>query len=915
MSEYKWLNKISRSFLGEDYLLKHQTAEQRIDEICANAARILGKSWFESKFKEYVKRGWYSFSSPVWSNFGTDRGLPISCFGSHISDNMDSILYTQAEVGMMSKLGGGCSGYFGEVRPRGAPIRNNGYSSGSVHFMRLFDNIIHVISQGSTRRGNFAAYLPIDHSDINEFLQIRNEGFPIQELLTGVCISDAWMESMIAGDLHKRKVWAKVIEHRMHTGFPYLFFTDNVNRGTVDVYKDLNLPINHSNMCVIGSERVVSDRGLKTAHELYLEGGELKLFDNNKVVLASPMQLIEKNTDVYKVTLDNGMTHTITDYHKVLVRVKDNPVATKDIACKDLKVGDKIAVQTNKGLFGQADYSDEAYLLGLYHGDGTQTDKQVMIDVWENDFDLINEIQEKYNRICIKYNTQFCDKNNRTYPISQFVDCHPSQNGVKKKRLAGIALKKIGFAKNLIPNWLWTASEKTHWAYVKGLFNTDGTIHVNNSTGNPVQLALANVNREFLQQVQIILSNLGMQSTIRILRKSGKNLLPDGKGGSKLYDIQTCYRLIIGNKNDVLEFNKNTNFSNRKKQVIEDRSYRDNTKKFRDVVQIEYVGKEDVYCCKVNSEEHHWICNGVITHNCTEIFLPDNDEEAFVCDLGSMNILYYDEWKDTDAVEMKVYFLDAVMSEFIEKGKSHRFMQRPIRFAERHRALGLGWLGWHSYLQSKMIPFESMEAKLKNMEIAKNIYNKAYAASVELAKEYGEPEILKGYGRRNTTLLAIAPTKSSSFILGQVSEGIEPHRTNYYIKDLAKGKFSIRNPYLEELLVGKGMSTSAVWDSILKNGGSVQHLDFLTDHEKAVFKTFSEISMKEVIIQAAQRQKYIDQGQSINLMIHPSTPVKDINKLMIEAWRMGVKSLYYQYSVNAAQQFTNNLLTCASCEA
>jgi ribonucleoside-diphosphate reductase alpha chain len=163
--------------------------------------------------------------------------------------------------------------------------------------------------------------------------------------------------------------------------------------------------------------------------------------------------------------------------------------------------------------------------------------------------------------------------------------------------------------------------------------------------------------------------------------------------------------------------------------------------------------------------------------------------------------------------------------------------------------------------------------------------------------------------------MAIAPTKSSAFILGQVSEGIEPHRTNYYIKDLQKGKFTIKNKELETLLKNKGFDTTEVWDTILKNGGSVQHLDCLTQEEKDVFKTFAEISPKEIIIQASQRQKYIDQSQSLNLMIHPSIPIKDVNALIIEGWKLGVKSYYYQISVNAAQQFARNILACRSCES
>jgi ribonucleoside-diphosphate reductase alpha chain len=527
--------------------LEGQPLDDRVTIIGETAERLLNKSGFADKFKSYIQKGWYSLSTPIWCNFGNDRGLPISCFGSYLDDSMESIAHNWSEVCMMTKLGGGTSAYFGNLRPRGSDIRNNGKSSGSVHFMQLFDTLINVISQGSARRGSFAAYLPVEHPDILEFLQIKSEGFPIQDLSFGVTITDRWMSEMIAGDKEKRKVWAKVIECRGNVGYPYIVFIDNANNGSPDCYQ-------------------------------------------NK--------------------------------HK------------------------------------------------------------------------------------------------------------------------------------------------------------------------------------------IVASNL-----------------------------------------------------------------------------------------------------------CSEIMLPSSNEESFVCNLSSMNILYYDEWKDTDAVETLVYFLDAVMTEFIQKASQIRFMERAVRFAERHRALGIGWLGWHSFLQSKMIPFESMEAKYLNVEVAKNIKEKSYSASAKLAKEYGEPEVLKGFGRRNATLMAGAPTKSSAFIIGQVSEFVEPHRANYYIKDLQKGKFTIKNAELERLLISKDKNTDDVWSSILKNSGSVQHLDFLSEQEKNVFKTFAEISQKEVIIQAAQRQKYIDQGQSINLMIHPSTPVKDINSLLIFAWENGIKSLYYQISVNAAQNFTRNILNCTNCES
>jgi ribonucleoside-diphosphate reductase alpha chain len=214
-----------------------------------------------------------------------------------------------------------------------------------------------------------------------------------------------------------------------------------------------------------------------------------------------------------------------------------------------------------------------------------------------------------------------------------------------------------------------------------------------------------------------------------------------------------------------------------------------------------------------------------------------------------------------------------------------------------------------------MIPFEGMEAQFLNMDIWKFIRERADAATTELAGLYGEPEVCKGYGRRNTTTLAIAPTTSSSFILGQVSPSIEPLNSNYFVKDLAKGKFTYRNPYLAELLKTKQRDNTEVWKDILVHGGSVQHLDFLTPEEKAVFKTFGEISQKEIVTQAVQRQRYIDQGQSLNLMIGPKVKPKEVNELMIYAWENGIKSLYYQRSANPAQELARSILTCSTCES
>ena len=557
-SGFEWLTDHSRKFLAAGYLGEKETPEQRIREIADHAEYILGVPGFSDKFYYYMSQGFYSLASPVWSNFGKERGLPVSCFGSNISDDMGNILYTQSEVGMMSKLGGGTSGYFGNIRHRGAPVKNNGQASGSVHIMQLFEAMVDVVSQGSVRRGRFSPYLPVEHPDIEEFLEIGTEGNPIQGLTHGITVSDKWMKEMIEGDEAKRKIWAKVIQRRCEIGYPYIFFNDTANKCAPDVYKKNNLKILASNLC-------------------------------------------------------------------------------------------------------------------------------------------------------------------------------------------------------------------------------------------------------------------------------------------------------------------------------------------------------------------------------TEIMLPSNDTWSFVCVLSSINMLHYDKWKKTDAVETMIYFLDAVITEFLQKLESYRdsddledqqtflFMERAYNFAKQNRALGMGVLGWHSLLQSRMLPFSSQEAFNLNSEAFKFIKDRSNVASKNLAKMFGEPDTLKGYGRRNTTLNAIAPTTSSAFILGQVSQGIEPTWSNIYVKDIAKVKTTIKNPFLVELLKKYKQNNDEIWRNIRDHDGSVQHLEFLTQNEKNVFKTYAEIDQMDIIYQAANRQNHIDQGQSLNIMVHPDMSAKEINKLYISAWKQGVKSLYYQHSMNAAQKFKQKK-ECLSCE-
>lgn len=300
---------------------------------------------------------------------------------------------------------------------------------------------------------------------------------------------------------------------------------------------------------------------------------------------------------------------------------------------------------------------------------------------------------------------------------------------------------------------------------------------------------------------------------------------------------------------------------------------------------------------------------------CNEIMLSTDVDESLVCCLSSMNLYLYDEWKDTDAVQTMIYFLDAVMEDFITKSESMSGFKRAHKFAKSQRALGLGVLGFHSLLQRRGLSFESLETVYLNAEVFKYLQKETLKATRKLAEEYGEPELMKGTGMRNSTLIALAPTTSSASILGQSSPSIEPYKSNYYTVSLAKGSFPRKNKSLEKLLKAKGKDTKEVWDSIMYNQGSVQHLDFLDEEEKSVFKTFAEINPEVIIRLAAQRQKWIDQGQSLNLMIPSEVPIKQINQWYIDAWKQGVKGLYYQRSNSVTKEALAKMMECTSCSA
>lgn len=533
----EWLSEEALQVLGKGYLLPGETARDMWKRCAFTAEKILRLPGIGEDILEMFWLGYLGGATPVLSNFGTNRGLPISCYSCHPSDSVYSIYSHLKEVAALSKYGGGVGIYFGDIRPSGAPISSGGKSTGVVPWMRQYDLAASVVSQGNTRRGSFALYLDVDHPDLVEVLRSKDhsQGDPRSFIDSNlaVTVKDDWLEEMIAGDSDKLHIFAEVLKSRMMTGSPYLVFIDNANNQAPDCFKQRNLRISTSNLC-------------------------------------------------------------------------------------------------------------------------------------------------------------------------------------------------------------------------------------------------------------------------------------------------------------------------------------------------------------------------------SEIYLPTDENHTFVCVLSSLNLAKYDEWKNwrgantnKAAPELATYFLEAVVTEFIHKAERLPSMGRAVRFAKKSRALGLGTMGLHALYQSRGIAFASKAARELNIEVHQLIDQLALKASQEMAKEYGEPEWCEGNGVRHATRTAIAPTKTNSVICGAVSEGIEPLVANLFVAANAKGTFVRKNPYLENHLQAIGKNTSDVWDSIREERGSVQHLEFLGEHAKEVFKTAREIDQFELVKQAADRQKFVCQGQSLNLFVDPEISAEELIRLHLAGWKAGLKSFYY----------------------
>jgi ribonucleoside-diphosphate reductase alpha chain len=522
--------EVYKKTIAGGYLLGSESPKDAYERVCNTVAKRLDKPELAKTFYEYIWNGWLCLASPVLSNTGTDRGLPISCFGIDVADSIIDIGQKNLEMMLLAKHGGGVGIGINQIRPAGAKIKGNGTSDGVVPFCKIYDSTILATNQGSVRRGAASVNINIEHPDFEEWIEIREPKGDVnrQSLNLHQCavVGDKFMRRLEQGDAEARKRWGKLLQKRKATGEPYVLFKGNTN--------------------------------------------------------------------------------------------KNNPAAYK-------------------------------------------------------------------------------------------------QNALK--------------------------------------------VHM--------------------------------------------------------------------------------------------------------------------------------------TNICSEITLHTDENHSFICCLSSLNLAKYDEWKNTNIIHDAIWFLDGVLEEFIQKAKYRKGFENSVRSAEKGRALGLGVLGWHTYLQERGLPFEGLLAQYETRKIFSQIKIESERASMALAETYGEPLWCVGTGFRNTHLRAIAPTVSNSKLSGNVSPGIEPWAANIFTEQSAKGTFIRKNPTLEKILEKEKLNTKEVWDKILADGGSVQDIKGLSEDTKEVFKTFKELNQLELVRQAGIRQQYIDQSVSLNLAFPSEATPKWINKVHMDAWHKGIKTLYY----------------------
>ena len=963
------LTNFGKATLEDRYLKPNETSPQHAFLRASTA--FASNEAHATRMYGYASKQWIGYASPILSNapvrtkfaqaweenFNRDcflsvvGALPISCFLGYVGDSREEIGFHYYETMWLASNGGGAKFYWGDLRPVNSETSTGSKTGGLIPFFHVDDGLIVATHQGNNRRGVDGGSIRDDHPEIVEFIESRKmSGDPnkrSRNLFQTVNLSDDFMYAVLGDkswDLidHKgivtktvqaRYLWELMLETPFETGCPFLHWIDTSNDKLPPTQKARGLRTNTVNICCMSADqRVVTDLGLVTVAELYASQYAPKLAGRGVISQGTPMLLPRPNAPMVKVLTSEGYSHKVTPDHRIWV------VGKGWVEAQDIQPNDKIELQT-QSLFGTEANEALAFIAGLIAGDGTYSDDSanVRIDLWKGKTDhLVSEVEQLVHSVLANQAI------NTSVPVPAtntpaFKDCG-DKYALNSRQLAAL-LAEHGFTcdtKLKVPEFVFKGTKETIEQYIRGLLLTDSTVQATNKGAATV--SLASVNKPLLEDVQLLLINLGITSRIKLMRKACVKDMPNGKGGLAPYACSAVYRLQITSTEMAKAVESFTQLGKARNnsqflELVSKESFRVKPKYQATFIGLEVLPNEDAYCLTVDSEDHAWTVQGMITHN-TEITLPTDKDRTAVCCLSSINMLKRDEWiNDPQFIADVTEFLDNVLEYFIqnaiytctkdydwEKLKdtlrselkednldearidqlAHKIVERNIMgykkavySAKQERAIGIGMMGLDSYFMANEIAYESQEALTITQETFRHIKAQAHAASVALGTLRGEAPDMEGTGRRNSHLLAIAPTATNSTIAGGATPALEKRYENIYTQKTKSGTFTVVEPALVKVLDKYGINTPDVIKSIKDNNGSVQHLRELTDHERLYLRTVFEVDQMWVVEHAATAQEEVCQAISCNLFFMPDVPRFYVNNVHLHMWKRGLKSRYY----------------------
>lgn len=882
------ITDFGRATLANRYLLDGEGPQDLFARVASAGASNAAHA---QRLYDYMSKHWFMPATPVLSNLGTTRGLPISCFVNEVADSFDGIMGTYQENGYLARFGGGIGSYWGNLRSIGERIGCNGQTSGVVPFIRVQDSMTLAVSQGSLRRGSAAVYLPVWHPEIEEFIEIRRPtgGDPNRKSLNlhhGITIPDEFMAAVENGDewalrsphtgevlrkVDARSLWIRILTARLEQGEPYLIYTDTVNRMQPTAHQFTGVEVRTSNLCVAGETRVLTENGYEPIASL--AGQDVRLWNGqewslSRVEETSPFEKLRK------IEFSNGAVLYATDAHKFYVQ-DEYHTDEREVRAVDLVPGDKLVKWDKPVVHPETDrgFDVSAYASGFMASDGCHASPTRDV-IW-------------------------------LYGVKR--DLAPLLKRAGGRVTNPDALGRIGVwfeagtltCKRYVPI-NGSLSQKLSW--LAGYLDGDGTVARN---GDCETLQFVSVDTHFLNDVRLLLNTLGADCSFAKSREGGEYLLPDGRGGSAYYRCRPSFRCCItaGDTQRLLKLGLELH-----RLDVTQRDAQRDAHRFVTVVSngTDFDGGP-TYCAN-EPKRHRIVLEGILTGNCAEILQPtgaypgEDGARTAVCCLASVNAEYWDEWSVHDTFVRDVMeFLDNVLETFINTALDcSPHFSNAVKSAIQSRSVGLGLMGFHSLLQKKAVPFESAMAESWNRKLFQHLRDTSLHASRLLADERGAcpDNAAAGVPERFVHRMAVAPTASISIIAGGPSPGIDPLTANVFVQKTLSGTFRVTNPHLRALLAALDKDNDDVWLSIMQNKGSVQHLDFLTDTEKDVFKTAFELNPSWVIHHAAVRAPFICQSASTNLHLPADIHKRDLHAVHFEAWKKGVKSLYYCRSLS-----------------